>query len=125
MQVRTCQENGIEKQPAGRYFGVGTSQLSAEEDLSRPPLSFPCRSLETARATASVVPLAPCLLAALTPPEHEVSLVDMFFGDLVNLRLRRRCRRQNRSHAVRYHRLPLAEFVQRVIVSALRLSERR
>jgi radical SAM superfamily enzyme YgiQ (UPF0313 family) len=45
---------------------------------------FPGRSLETARATASVMPLAPCLLAALTPPEHEVSLVDMFFGDPVN-----------------------------------------
>jgi len=45
---------------------------------------FPGRSLETARATASVMPLAPCLLAALTPPEHEVSLVDMFFGDPVD-----------------------------------------
>ena len=45
---------------------------------------FPGRSLETAKATASVMPLAPCLLAALTPPAHEVSLVDMFFGDQVD-----------------------------------------
>lgn len=45
---------------------------------------FPGRSLETARATASVMPLAPCLLAALTPPGHDVSLTDMFFGDAVD-----------------------------------------
>jgi radical SAM superfamily enzyme YgiQ (UPF0313 family) len=45
---------------------------------------FPGRSLETAKATAAVMPLAPCLLAALTPEEHEVSLVDMFFGDRVD-----------------------------------------
>ncbi|HLK49595.1 MAG TPA: radical SAM protein [Bryobacteraceae bacterium] len=44
---------------------------------------FPGRSLETAKATASVMPLAPCLLAALTPERHQVSLVDMFFGDAV------------------------------------------
>jgi bacteriochlorophyll C8 methyltransferase len=30
------------------------------------------------------MPLAPCLVAALTPDEHEVSLVDMFFGDQVD-----------------------------------------
>ncbi len=45
---------------------------------------FPGRSLETAKATSSVMPLAPCLLAALTPEQHEVSLVDMFFGDQVD-----------------------------------------
>ena len=45
---------------------------------------FPGRSLETARATGSVMPLAPCLLAALTPREHKVSLVDMFMGDGVD-----------------------------------------
>ena len=45
---------------------------------------FPGRTLETARATASVMPLAPCLLAALTPKEYDVSLVDMFFGDRVD-----------------------------------------
>jgi len=45
---------------------------------------FPGRSLETARPTASVMPLAPCLLAALTPKEHDVSLVDMFLGDQVD-----------------------------------------
>ncbi len=45
---------------------------------------FPGRSLETARATTPVMPLAPCLLAALTPDEHEVSLVDMFYGDPVD-----------------------------------------
>lgn len=45
---------------------------------------FPGRSIETAKATASVMPLAPCLLAALTPDEHDVSLVDMFFGDRVD-----------------------------------------
>ena len=45
---------------------------------------FPGRSLETAKATAAVMPLAPCLLAALTPAEHEIALVDMFFGDRVD-----------------------------------------
>lgn len=45
---------------------------------------FPGRSLETGRATASVMPLAPCLLAALTPEHHEVSLIDMFMGDTVD-----------------------------------------
>ncbi len=30
------------------------------------------------------MPLAPCLLAALTPSEHEVTLVDMFMGDRVD-----------------------------------------
>jgi len=45
---------------------------------------FPGRSLETARPTVSVMPLAPTLLAALTPDEHEISLVDMFFGDRVD-----------------------------------------
>ena len=45
---------------------------------------FPGRSLETARPTGSVMPLAPTLLAALTPDEHEVSIVDMFMGDKVD-----------------------------------------
>jgi radical SAM superfamily enzyme YgiQ (UPF0313 family) len=45
---------------------------------------FPGRSLETARPTGSVMPLAPCLLAALTPREHDVSIVDMFMGDPVD-----------------------------------------
>jgi radical SAM superfamily enzyme YgiQ (UPF0313 family) len=47
-------------------------------------IAFPGRSIETAKATASVMPLAPCLLAALTPDEHDVSVVDMFFGDKVD-----------------------------------------
>ena len=45
---------------------------------------FPGRSLETAKPSGSVMPLAPTLLAALTPGTHEVSLVDMFFGDQVD-----------------------------------------
>ncbi len=45
---------------------------------------FPGREVETARATVPVMPLAPTLLAALTPDEHEVSLVDMIFGDKVD-----------------------------------------
>lgn len=45
---------------------------------------FPARSLETARPSFSVMPLALTLLAALTPDEHDVSLVDMFMGDQVN-----------------------------------------
>jgi len=45
---------------------------------------FPGRSLETAKPSGSVMPLAPTLLAALTPDEHEVFLVDMFFGDQVD-----------------------------------------
>ncbi len=45
---------------------------------------FPGRPLETARATGAVMPLAPTLLAALTPAEHEVAVVDMFLGDPVD-----------------------------------------
>jgi radical SAM superfamily enzyme YgiQ (UPF0313 family) len=45
---------------------------------------FPGRSVETARSTGAVMPLAPCLLAALTPKEHDVSLIDMFMGDRVD-----------------------------------------
>ncbi len=45
---------------------------------------FPGRAIETAKPTGTVMPLAPTLLAALTPQDHEVSLVDMFFGDQVD-----------------------------------------
>jgi hypothetical protein len=33
------------------------------------------------KANMPVMPLGPTLLAALTPAEHEVTLVDMFYGD--------------------------------------------
>jgi radical SAM superfamily enzyme YgiQ (UPF0313 family) len=36
------------------------------------------------KSMVPVMPLAPTLLAALTPDEHEVSLVDMFYGDKVD-----------------------------------------
>lgn len=45
---------------------------------------FPARSLETARAMVSVMPPSLMLLAALTPDEHEVTLVDMFMEDKVD-----------------------------------------
>jgi len=47
---------------------------------------FPCRDPETSRdmAMAIVMPLAPTLLAALTPREHDVKLVDMLSGDQVD-----------------------------------------
>jgi radical SAM superfamily enzyme YgiQ (UPF0313 family) len=45
---------------------------------------FPARSLETTRATVSTMPPSLTLLAALTPEQHEVSLVDMFMGDQVD-----------------------------------------
>jgi radical SAM superfamily enzyme YgiQ (UPF0313 family) len=45
---------------------------------------FPGRRLETGRVTGAVMPLAPTLLAALTPGDHEVILVDMFLGDQVD-----------------------------------------
>jgi radical SAM superfamily enzyme YgiQ (UPF0313 family) len=45
---------------------------------------FPGRFLEIAKPTAAIMPLAPCLLAALTPAGHEISVVDMFFGDRVD-----------------------------------------
>ncbi|MFC1815903.1 B12-binding domain-containing radical SAM protein [Thermodesulfobacteriota bacterium] len=45
---------------------------------------FPGHSLETAKASFTVMPLATTLLAALTPEVHEVSLVDMFMGDAVD-----------------------------------------
>jgi len=45
---------------------------------------FPARGLEVTRASMSVMPPSLTLLAALTPPEHDVSLVDMFCGDQVD-----------------------------------------
>lgn len=42
---------------------------------------FPARKLETARAMVSVMPPSLMLLAALTPANHEIKLVDMFMGD--------------------------------------------
>lgn len=45
---------------------------------------FPARKVEVGKATMPVMPLAPTLLAALTPQEHEVSLVDMVYGDKVD-----------------------------------------
>ncbi len=45
---------------------------------------FPGRALETARPTGAVMPLAPCLLAALTPERHALSIIDMFVGDQVD-----------------------------------------
>jgi radical SAM superfamily enzyme YgiQ (UPF0313 family) len=45
---------------------------------------FPAREREVGRAMIPVMPLAPTLLAALTPPGHEVKLVDMVFGDQVD-----------------------------------------
>ncbi len=45
---------------------------------------FPARDVEMGKSMLPVMPLAPTLLAALTPDEHEVSLVDMFYGDKVD-----------------------------------------
>jgi len=45
---------------------------------------FPARQLEVTRASYSVMPPALTLLAALTPPQHDVTLVDMFCGDPVD-----------------------------------------
>jgi radical SAM superfamily enzyme YgiQ (UPF0313 family) len=45
---------------------------------------FPARSLETTRVTTSVIPPSLALLAALTPDQHHVTLVDMFMGDAVD-----------------------------------------
>jgi radical SAM superfamily enzyme YgiQ (UPF0313 family) len=45
---------------------------------------FPARDIEVGKATMPVMPLAPTLLAALTPEEHEVSLVDMVYGDKID-----------------------------------------
>jgi radical SAM superfamily enzyme YgiQ (UPF0313 family) len=45
---------------------------------------FPARNIETAKASISVMPLSLTLLAALTPEEHEVTLVDMFAEDTVD-----------------------------------------
>jgi len=47
---------------------------------------FPGRKIETSRVMASVMPLAPTLLAALTPDRHDVTLVDMISGDRVDYR---------------------------------------
>jgi radical SAM superfamily enzyme YgiQ (UPF0313 family) len=45
---------------------------------------FPARDFEMGKAMMPVMPLAPTLLAALTPEEHEVKLIDMFYGDKVD-----------------------------------------
>ena len=45
---------------------------------------FPARDFEIGRPTMPVMPLAPTLLAALTPQEYEISLIDMFYGDEID-----------------------------------------
>jgi radical SAM superfamily enzyme YgiQ (UPF0313 family) len=45
---------------------------------------FPAREIEVGKATMPVMPLAPTLLAALTPEEHEVYISDMFYGDKID-----------------------------------------
>ncbi|MCK4984302.1 MAG: hypothetical protein KAS40_02225, partial [Desulfobacterales bacterium] len=47
-------------------------------------LIFPGRELEMGKSMLPVMPLAPTLLAALTPPEHELQLIDMFYGDEID-----------------------------------------
>ncbi|MGD2187788.1 MAG: radical SAM protein [Desulfobacterales bacterium] len=47
-------------------------------------LIFPGRGLEMGKSMLPVMPLAPTLLAALTPPEHEIHLIDMFYGDEID-----------------------------------------
>jgi radical SAM superfamily enzyme YgiQ (UPF0313 family) len=47
-------------------------------------LIFPGRGLEMGKSMLPVMPLAPTLLAALTPPEHELHLIDMFYGDEID-----------------------------------------
>ncbi len=44
-------------------------------------LIFPARPIETARSSFTVMPLSLTLLAALTPKDHELKLIDMFAGD--------------------------------------------
>ena len=44
-------------------------------------LIFPGRKVEMGKAAFPVMPLAPTLLAALTPPEHDIQLIDMFYDD--------------------------------------------
>ena len=44
-------------------------------------LIFPARPIETARSSFTVMPLSLTLLAALTPQDHELTLIDMFAGD--------------------------------------------
>jgi len=45
---------------------------------------FPARDVEMGKATMPVMPLAPTLLAAITPEEHEIQIIDMFYGDEID-----------------------------------------
>jgi len=45
---------------------------------------FPARDFEIGKPTMPVMPLAPTLLAALTPQGHDISLIDMFYGDEID-----------------------------------------
>ena len=47
-------------------------------------LIFPGREVEMGKHMLPVMPLAPTLLAALTPQEHEIQLADMFYGDEID-----------------------------------------
>ena len=47
-------------------------------------LIFPGREHEMGKSALPMMPLAPTLLAALTPPEHELHLIDMFYGDEID-----------------------------------------
>ena len=47
-------------------------------------LIFPAHEVEMGKATFPVMPLAPTLLAALTPPGHDLQLVDMVYNDEID-----------------------------------------
>ena len=47
-------------------------------------LIFPGRKVEMGKTMLPVMPLAPTLLAALTPQEHDIQLADMFYGDEID-----------------------------------------
>jgi radical SAM superfamily enzyme YgiQ (UPF0313 family) len=47
-------------------------------------LIFPAQEIEMGKATFPVMPLAPTLLAALTPPGHDLQLVDMVYDDEID-----------------------------------------
>ena len=45
---------------------------------------FPGREVEQSSFKALAMPLAPTLLAALTPRDHDVTLVDALYGDPID-----------------------------------------
>ena len=59
-------------------FRIGQISVYKKRGTMKITIIFPAREFEIGKPTMPVMPVAQTLLAALTPKEYEISLIDMF-----------------------------------------------